>query len=100
MNEKLKPGQAALRSRLSKNLKKIRAAQNISQEELGDRAGLHRTYISQVERMVTNISLDNIYLLSEALSVDPAELLAPVDEDKGMSADHLSGRQKVRRPTA
>lgn len=76
MTDKLKPGQAALRSRLSRNLKRIRATQNISQEKLGDLAGLHRTYISQVERMVTNVSLDNIYLLAEALSVDPADLLA------------------------
>ncbi|WP_334011493.1 helix-turn-helix transcriptional regulator [Burkholderia cepacia] len=96
MNEKLKPGQAALRSRLSKNLKRIRAAQNISQEELGDRAGLHRTYISQVERTVTNVSLDNIYLLAEALSVDPAELLAIEREETEMSADEKSARKSSR----
>lgn len=96
MNEKLTPGQAALRNRLSKNLKRIRAAQNISQEELGDRAGLHRTYISQVERTVTNVSLDNIYLLAEALRVDPAELLAIVGEETGVPADDKSGRIRSR----
>ena len=96
MTDKLKPGQAALRSRLSRNLKRIRATQNISQEKLGDLAGLHRTYISQVERTVTNVSLDNIYLLAEALGVDPAELLAIVREETGMPADDESGRKGSR----
>jgi|GEM_PF-989280 len=100
MTEKLKPGQAALRGRLSRNLKRLRAAQKISQEELGDLAGLHRTYVSQVERTVTNVSLDNIYLLAEALKVDPADLLANSEEGAEVPSVDSDGGKKARRPSS
>ena len=58
------------------NLRRIRVATGLSQEGLADRAGLHRTYISSVERGQRNISLQNIYVVAEALGVDPADLLA------------------------
>lgn len=100
MTEKLKLGQAALRRRMSENLKRLRAARKISQEELGDLAGLHRTYVSQVERMVTNVSLDNIYLLAEALAVDPVELLRQVEEEAELPVAEDVGKKKGRRPSS
>lgn len=72
----LTSAQQAARKRLSDNLKRLRKQIGMSQEDLGDRAGLHRTYISQVERLVTNVSLDNLVLLAEALGVDVADILA------------------------
>lgn len=60
---------------LSKNMKKYRGVVNISQEELAYRCGLHRTYISDVERCKRNISIDNIEKVATALSVLPADLL-------------------------
>ncbi len=60
---------------LSKNMKKYRGVVNISQEELAYRCGLHRTYISDVERCKRNISIDNIEKVATALSVSPADLL-------------------------
>lgn len=60
---------------LAANLRRIRVATGLSQEGLADRAGLHRTYISSVERGRRNVSLQNIYVLAEALGVDPADLL-------------------------
>ena len=60
---------------LSKNMKKYRGVLNISQEELAYRCGLHRTYISDVERCNRNISIDNIEKIAHALSVAPANLL-------------------------
>ena len=77
----ISPEQLALRERLAGNLKKLRIKRKVSQEGLADLAGFHRTYVSQVERMVTNISLDNICLLAIALGCDPAELLARKAED-------------------
>ncbi|MDR5765903.1 MULTISPECIES: helix-turn-helix domain-containing protein [unclassified Caballeronia] len=79
MEEKLKPEQQALRSRVSANVKRLRNAQKISQEGLADLAGLHRTYVSQVERMVVNTSMDNIALLATALGCDFCELFAKVE---------------------
>lgn len=60
---------------LSKNIKKYRGIVDISQEELAYRCGLHRTYISDVERCNRNISIDNIEKIALALSVSPADLM-------------------------
>lgn len=48
----------------------------ISQEELADRAQVHRTFVGAVERAETNISIDNIGRISDALGVKAAELMA------------------------
>ncbi len=61
------------------NLRRIRKSTGLSQEDLADRAGLHRTYISSIERAERNISLENIFRLAEALDVDPGDLLNPVN---------------------
>jgi len=41
-------------------------------------AGVHRTYLSSLERGARNVSLDNIYAIAEALGVSPAELFERV----------------------
>jgi transcriptional regulator with XRE-family HTH domain len=60
------------------NLKRLRTLTGLSQEALADRAGLHRTYISSIERGQRNVSLENIFVLARALGVQPAELLKPI----------------------
>ena len=50
---------------------------------MADRAGLHRTYISSVERAQRNVSLQNIFLIAAALGTTPAELLKPVPKGCG-----------------
>lgn len=52
------------------NVRKYRAEKGLSQEALADLAGLHRTYISAVERERRNISIDNIENIANALSID------------------------------
>ncbi|MCR5881866.1 helix-turn-helix domain-containing protein [Rhizobacter sp. J219] len=64
------------RGRLARNLRAIRASLGISQEELGDLAQLHRTYVGSIERQERNVSLDNIERLAAALKVDIVDLLA------------------------
>ncbi|RIJ85283.1 XRE family transcriptional regulator [Ralstonia solanacearum] len=64
-----------LRERLAENLRRVRLQKEVSQETLGAECGLHRTYISQVERAVTNITLDNLQRIAMVLEVEPAELL-------------------------
>jgi transcriptional regulator with XRE-family HTH domain len=59
----------------SKVLHKRREALGISQEELSKRSGLHRTYISDVERGARNVSLKNMGRLSVALEVTPSVLM-------------------------
>lgn len=47
----------------------------LSQEELAERADLHRTYISSLEQGRRNVAIRNIIRLAEALDIDPADLL-------------------------
>lgn len=47
---------------------------SLSQEELADLAGVHRTYIGMVERGEKNISLLNIHKIARALNVEVKEL--------------------------
>ena len=61
------------------NLRKHRLERNYSQERLAELAGLHRTYISAIERKQRNISIENIERISLALGVEPYRLL--LDED-------------------
>ena len=60
---------------LATNVKKYRLQQNLSQEKLAELSGLHRTYISSVEREQRNISIDNISKIATALKIDPYLLL-------------------------
>jgi len=53
-----------------------RARLGISQEELANRAGLHRTYVGGIERGERNPTLVNIAKLARVLGTTPAELLA------------------------
>ena len=46
-----------------------------SQEELADRAGIHRTYIGGIERGERNPTLTMIHRLARALSIPPHQLL-------------------------
>lgn len=62
------------RETLARNLRLFRAQQGISQEQLADLAGLHRTYVGSVERGERNVSIDNIERLANALKVTVADL--------------------------
>ncbi|MFL9916908.1 helix-turn-helix transcriptional regulator [Paraburkholderia sediminicola] len=64
-----------LRRRVAENVWKLRTERGLSQEKLSDMCGFHRTYVSQVERSATNISLDNLQKLAYGLDVDPVALL-------------------------
>lgn len=59
------------------NLRALRRAKELSQEELADCADLSRAYVSSVERGERNISIDNIGKLADALGTSPMMLLDP-----------------------
>lgn len=60
---------------LSENIKNIRNDLNLSQEQLADKCGLHRTYVGAVERGERNITLSSLEAIASALSVSVPTLL-------------------------
>ncbi|MDO4727877.1 MAG: helix-turn-helix transcriptional regulator [Bacteroidota bacterium] len=58
------------------SVREIRRLKGYSQEELADKANLHRTYIGMIERAEKNITLLNIEKIAKALNVEVVELLA------------------------
>lgn len=65
-----------IKVRVGKRVKELRNAIGISQEELADKAGLDRTYITSVECGKRNISIVNIEKLAIALGVTLAEFFS------------------------
>ena len=64
-----------LRSIFAGNIKRLRKERGMSQEDLAFESGLHRTYISGIERGIRNVGLDNIGVIATALGVPPDALL-------------------------
>jgi transcriptional regulator with XRE-family HTH domain len=56
------------------NLRKYRIALGVSQEKFAELCGLHRTYISDIERFQRSISLENIQKIADALGIEPYKL--------------------------
>lgn len=61
--------------RFGKNIRDERIKLGISQEQLGEIARVHRTYIGMLERAEKNVTLTNIEKISKALGVRPGHLI-------------------------
>ena len=76
-----------IREVLAFNLKRLRQANGLSQEELAHRADIDRTYISSLERCVYHASIDVVDRLARELGVEAADLLIrPVQPRAGAEA--------------
>ena len=56
-------------------VRRRRAALGLSQEELADRAGLHRNYIGGIERGERNVGIKAVFALAAGLGCAPSDLL-------------------------
>lgn len=81
----LSPAHAAL----GRAVRQLRAERDLSQEELGARAGLHRNYVGGVERGERNAAWAALLRLAAGLGVPLAELVAQA-EAAGATADALA----------
>lgn len=64
--------------KFGEKIRKERLGQELSQEELAFRAGLHRTYIGMVERAERNITLTNINKIAKALKLSLRDLFRDI----------------------
>lgn len=78
----MRAGHKPLRRVVADNIRRLRKSRSLTQEALAEEAGLHRTFIGHVERARSNISVDNLERLAQALDVSAAELVAEVAEGR------------------
>lgn len=69
-----KPG-IELRKVLAENIRSLRAGRELSQEQLADLCGLHRTYVGAIERAERNVTLSTLEVFAKALGVSVSHLL-------------------------
>jgi transcriptional regulator with XRE-family HTH domain len=82
---------------LGKHLRALRIERRLSQEELADRAGLHRTYVGGIERGERNVSLLNIVSIAAALGVTVSDLVSEVCVPQAEKDGSQSTRKQRRR---
>lgn len=62
--------------KLGRAVRKERFKLRLSQEDFAESAGVHRTYIGQVERGEVNISFENLVRITRAMRLPPSKLFA------------------------
>lgn len=63
-----------------KVVRENRVKENISQEKLAEQTGLHRSYISDVERGTRNITIKNVFKICGALNKRPSRIFKQIEE--------------------
>jgi transcriptional regulator with XRE-family HTH domain len=64
-----------IRRRVGLNVRRFREDRKVSQEQLAFDCGLHRTYVSGIERGIRNPTVTSLQRLAKALKVTPSALL-------------------------
>jgi transcriptional regulator with XRE-family HTH domain len=62
-------------------LRKFRLERGISQERLAELAGIHRTYVGDVERGTRNIAIENMVRLADALEIRLSRLIVEMEKN-------------------
>lgn len=65
-----------VRQRLAANLRRLRHERGWSQEDFADRAGIHRTYVSDIERSSRNPTITVVEKLARPFALAAGDLLA------------------------
>ena len=80
---------------IGKRIRNYRVNQNLSQEKLAEKCGLHPTYIGQVERGEKNATIESIEKISSALSVPLSTLFENIADIKTDSINYPSQAYKI-----
>lgn len=75
----------SLRHHLATRVQQLRKARRWSQEDLATISGLHRTYISLIERARSNVTLDNVERLADAFDVPTTDLFSADGSSHGLA---------------
>ncbi len=65
-------------------IRKFRTEKKISQETFANMCGLHRTYISDIERGLRNVSIENIDKMARALDMNISDIFKEVESNEGI----------------
>ncbi len=76
---------------ISQVVREKREGLGLTQEELAQKAGLHRTYISDIERGARNLSVRSLISLADALGVCTSKLVLSSEERAGLQPAEHSG---------
>jgi transcriptional regulator with XRE-family HTH domain len=66
---------------LGEELRRGRLAADLSQEQLADKAGVDRTYVSILERDLQSPTIDMLFRLCRAMGARPSEMIAAIEKD-------------------
>ena len=72
---------ATILTAFGKAIRKFRSSAGLSQEDLAERAELHRTYIGDIERGERNVSLINMEKLAKAANIKLSRVLKEAEKD-------------------
>ena len=69
-----------INSAIAQTISMLRRKANISQEELADRANIHRTYVSQIERGLKSPTLQVLMQIATALNTTASDILRDIEK--------------------
>lgn len=70
----MKHPQRGARWTIATNVRRLRKERGLSQEAFSELAGVHRTFVGQIERSETNVSIDTLERVAAALGVPVSDL--------------------------
>lgn len=66
---------------IAKAISKFRQSANLSQEGLADAAGIHRTYVSQIERGLKSPTLHVLINIADALNINASDIVVEIEKE-------------------
>src|SRR4051794_1329035 len=94
----MQPNSRVIRA-LGENVRHLRMQRDLTQQALGERAHLHRTYLADVERGGRNVSIESLSKIARALGVTVSELCAGIERQNARagaeSVAALAGQEAI-----